>query len=109
MILRRFVLSLLAFGLLGGALYLASIDIVTRNHNCGSAILTRDPSEVGAQINNVSDEAFAVESIQSSCSHEVWGRRFLVGVMVVGAGGAMFVSSRLRKVERVHFAGDPIV
>ena len=107
--LRRLFLSTLSVGLVVGALYLASIDIVTHGHNCGSAILTRDPSVVGVEASNVADEAFSAESVQSSCDHEVLGRRFLVGLLLAGAVGATVMSSRSRRNRPVHFAGDPIV
>jgi chloramphenicol 3-O-phosphotransferase len=105
---RRIVLTVLSGLLAVGGVILLTVDVHADQRDCGSAILTRDTSELGVNTGNVANDDFATQEVLDDCAHELLGIRMLCGGMFVAALGLLVVARRRRR-PRLDLPGGPVI
>ena len=105
---RYLVLLVLCTVLTVGSFLLLTSDVHSGKHNCGSALLPRDTTQLGLDTGNVAVDDFSVEEVEDDCAHVVLRQRYLSALCIVGAIASGVAAGRTRR--RVDaFPGDPIV
>ena len=104
----KLLLFVLAAVLVGVAFFVGTTDRFSGTQNCGAALFPRDTEQLTQESGDPIEDDFAAEVRRDQCAHEILTQRLLMGLLLLGAIGAVIAAVRVRPRPQ-RFPGDPIV
>ena len=103
----RVVLLTLAVLIALPAAYLATKDVKYRERDCGTALISQDPTKGAIETGDRETDDFQQTLYATECGHRILGQRLLVLAPVLVALALWIVAVRYRPKQR--FPGDSVI